>query len=321
MTPRGIPLSPGLSYIDLNFLRQPKAIATAFVHASGSVALIDPGPSTSVDSLELGLRAQGLSLDDVGVILLTHIHLDHAGATGILVRRNPDIEVFVHERGATHLSDPGKLVESAARYFGLANMERFWGEIIPVPEDRLHLLRGGERVEVGRRSFEVLYTPGHASHHVTYFDRGSGIAFVGDAAGMRIDGGYVLPPTPPPDINVQQWIESIRQISALQAHTLFVTHFGPAQGVETHLQTLATNLRWMSGLVRDSFNEDATDEERSRRFGARIRREMLQRTEPALMPAYEPTAPLETLWFGLARDLRKNQVEVKSGTADPGAQM
>jgi glyoxylase-like metal-dependent hydrolase (beta-lactamase superfamily II) len=320
MTSRPIPLSPGLSYIDLNFLGQPKAIATAVVHAPGSLALVDPGPSTSVESLQSGLRAQGLSLDDVSAILLTHIHLDHAGATGVLVRRKPDIEVFVHERGATHLSDPSKLVESAARYFGPANMERFWGEIVPVPEDRLHLLKGGERVEAGGRPFDVLYTPGHASHHVTFFDRESGIAFVGDAAGMRIDDGYVLPPTPPPDIHVQQWIESIGRISALQPHTLFVTHFGPAGDVETHLQTLATNLRWMSGLVRDSFSEDAADEERSRRFGARIRREMLQRTDPALMPAYEPTAPLETLWFGLARDLRKNQVESKSGTADPAPQ-
>jgi glyoxylase-like metal-dependent hydrolase (beta-lactamase superfamily II) len=321
MTPPAIPLSPGLSYIDLNFLRQPKAIATAVVNAPGFVALIDPGPSTSIESLELGLQAQGVKLDDVTVILLTHIHIDHAGATGILVRRNPAIEVFVHERGATHLSDPSKLIESAARYFGPANMKRFWGEIAPVPEDHLRLLRGGEHLDVGGRTFEVLYTPGHASHHVTYFDRSSGIAFVGDAAGMRISGGYVLPPTPPPDIHVERWIESIGQISALRPHTVFVTHFGPIGEVETHLQTLAANLRWMSGLVRESFSEDATDEERSRRFGARLRREMLQRTDPTVIPAYEPTAPLETLWFGLARDLRKNQVEFKAGTADPAAQM
>ena len=321
MTPPAIRLSPGLSYIDLNFLRQPKAIATAVVTAPGFVALIDPGPSTSIESLELGLQAQGLKLDDVTAILLTHIHIDHAGATGVLVRRNPAIEVFVHERGATHLSDPSKLIESAARYFGPANMERFWGEIAPVPEDHLRLLRGGEHLDVGGRTFEVLYTPGHASHHVTYFDRSSGIAFVGDAAGMQISRGYVLPPTPPPDIHVQRWLETAGRISALRPQTLFVTHFGPVEEVETHLQTFVANLRWMSGLVRESFSEDATDEERSRRFGARLRREMLHRTDPALMPSYEPTAPLETLWLGLARDLRKNQGELEGGTAGPAAQM
>src|SRR5439155_11555651 len=147
------------------------------------------GHSTSIESLELGLQGQGLKLDDVTVILLTHIHIDHAGATGTLVRRNPAIEVFVHERGATHLSDPGKLIESAARFFGPANMERFWGEIAPVPEDHLRLLRGGEHLDDGGRTFEVLYTRGDASHHVTYFDRSTVIAFVGDAAGMDVSTG------------------------------------------------------------------------------------------------------------------------------------
>ena len=225
MTLRAMPLALGLSYVDLNFLGRPHAIATAVISASGSLALVDPGPSTCIETLERCLQAQGLRLDDVTAILLTHIHLDHAGATGTIVRRHPHIQVFVHERGASHLSDPKKLIESASLFFGPANMERFWGEIAPVPPERLRLLRGGEHVEAGGRSFEVIYSPGHASHHVTYFDRSSGIAFVGDTAGMRIGGGDVLPPTPPPDVDIELWIGSIERIGALRPRTIFLAPF------------------------------------------------------------------------------------------------
>jgi glyoxylase-like metal-dependent hydrolase (beta-lactamase superfamily II) len=307
MISHAIPLSPGVSYIDLNYLGLPNAIATAVISGPASVALVDPGPTASIESLEYGLQTQGLSLDNVTTILLTHIHLDHAGATGTIVRRYPRIQVFVHERGAAHLANPEKLIDSSSRYFGAANMARFWGEIAAVPEQHLHVLKGGEHLEIGGRSFEVLYTPGHASHHVSYFDRSSGIAFVGDTAGMRIGGGYVLPPTPPPDIHVERWIESAERIGALGPRMLFVTHFGPAEDVDTHLQTLVANLKWMSGLVRASFDVDASDEERSRAFGAEVRRAILERTSPALLPAYEPNVPIEALWIGLARDLKKNQ--------------
>lgn len=303
-----MPLALGLSYVDLDFLGRQNTIATAVISAPGSIALVDPGPSTCIESLELGLQSQGLRLEDVTAIFLTHIHLDHAGATGTIVRRQPRIQVFVHERGASHLSDPTKLIESAARFFGPSNMERFWGDIAPVPTERLCLLRGGEHLDAGGRSFEVIFTPGHASHHVTYFDRSSGIAFVGDTAGIRISGGHVLPPTPPPDIDVDLWLDSIGQIGALRPRTIFLTHFGPVEEVQPHLQTVAANLRWMARVVRESLSVDASDEARSRDFGDRLRREILQRTDPTLVPAYEPTAPLESLWFGLARYWRKKEV-------------
>ena len=149
------------------------------------------------------------------------------------------------------------------------------GEIAPVPRERLRVLAGGERVEAGGRTFDVLYTPGHAHHHVSYFDASSGIAFVGDTAGMRVKGGTVVPPTPPPDFDVELWMRSIERIAALRPQTMFLTHFGPADDVQPHLQTLG-ELRWMVSIVEDSLRGDATDAERSRAFGERLRRELFR---------------------------------------------
>src|SRR4051794_17810474 len=149
-------------------------------------------------------------------LLLTHIHLDHAAATGALVRRWPDLEVYVHERGAPHLIDPSKLLASAERLYG-ANMERLWGEIVPVPEGNVRTLSGGETV-LGMR---VAYTPGHASHHVCYLHEDTGTAFVGDVAAVKIPGcSLVQPPTPPPDIDVEVWEDSISTVEGWQPERL-----------------------------------------------------------------------------------------------------
>ena len=298
-------LAPGLSYTDLRFLGHAQAVATVVVRAPGSVALIDPGPSTCLDELERSLQAQGLALGDVTDLLLTHIHLDHAGATGTIVRRYPHIRVRVHERGVEHLTRPAKLIDSATRFFGAANMDRFWGEIAPVPEDHLVVVRGGERFDVGGRTFEVAYTPGHAVHHVSYFDGSSRMAFVGDTGGVRIGGGYVLPPTPPPDIDLEAWEASVRRISAWHPRGIFLTHFGPVDTVQVHLQTMLSNLRWMADQVRTSLSQDGSDEERSHRFGELLRRHIREVAGVDRTAPYEPTAPLESLWFGLARYWRK----------------
>ena len=247
-------LAPGLSWVDLLFLGRPHAVATAVVRAPGTLALIDPGPSTCLESLDLGLQQQGLRLSEVTQILLTHIHLDHAGATGTIVRRYPHVNVFVHERGAAHMADPGKLMASAARLYG-DRMDRLWGEFAAVPAKNLTVLAGGERIDAGGRSFEVAYTPGHASHHVSYYDRSSGVAFVGDTAGVCIDGGYVLPPTPPPDIDLEAWKGSVARIEAWSPQTLFLTHFGPVQGAAPHLQALMENLETTAGIVRTRLSE------------------------------------------------------------------
>ena len=181
-------LTAGMDYLDLNFLGRPGIIAAAVLKGANGVALVDPGPSTTLDGLLKALEAQGIAVRDVRQLLLTHIHLDHAGAAGLLLRSNPDIEVFVHERGARHLIDPSKLVASATRLYG-EDMDRLWGAVLPVPAARVRTLSGNERLSAGGRELEVADTPGHASHHVSYFDRSSGIAFVGYTAGIRRGAG------------------------------------------------------------------------------------------------------------------------------------
>ena len=156
--------------------------------------LIDPGPESSLATV-----IEALGDEPPRVLLLTHIHLDHAGSAGAIVRRWPEVEVYVHERGAPHMEDPSKLLSSARRLYG-DTMDLRWGEVLPVPRERLRPLSGGETVE----GFRVAYTPGHASHHVCYLHEDSGRAFVGDVAGVSIGGGgLVLPPTPPPDIDLR----------------------------------------------------------------------------------------------------------------------
>jgi glyoxylase-like metal-dependent hydrolase (beta-lactamase superfamily II) len=297
-------LSHGISWVDLLFLGRSHAIATAIIQSPAGAALIDPGPTSCLQTLELGLQRQGIRWPDVRHILLTHIHLDHAGATGTIVRAHPHITVLVHERGATHMVDPRKLIESATRLYG-NDMDRLWGEFAPVPPQNVVALAGGERVEAGGRHFEVAYTPGHASHHVSYFDASSRIAFVGDTAGVSIDGGYVLPPTPPPDIDLEAWRGSLDRIQAWSPDTLFITHFGQVTAIRPHLQTLWEHLEEMAGWVRRTLSEPGSDEERSRTFADQLRQKMRRQMTDAQMAAYPVAAPFELLWLGLARYWRK----------------
>ena len=297
-------LASGLSYIDLQFLGRPHAIATAVVQGAGTVALVDPGPTSCLAVLERELVRQGIRTADVTHILLTHIHLDHAGATGTLLERHPQIRVVVHERGAPHLVDPSRLLDSATRLYG-AEMDRLWGEVRPVPATAVTTVAGGESVAAGGRDFTVAYTPGHASHHVSYFDASSGVALVGDTAGVTVDGGYVLPPTPPPDIDLPLWRESIRAIERWAPSTLFLTHFGPVTSVGPHLAALGENLTTVAELVRASLAEDGTDDERRARFVDRLRLELRRQMPESQSLSYEAATPLDLMWLGLARYWRK----------------
>jgi glyoxylase-like metal-dependent hydrolase (beta-lactamase superfamily II) len=298
------PLTTGLSYIDLNFLGRPHAIATVVLQGGGRVALIDPGPTSCLANLELGLQSQGLRLADVSSILLTHIHLDHAGATGTILEKHPDISVVVHQRGAAHLVAPERLVESARRLWG-DDMDRLWGEVLPVPERNLQIVNGEEQVDAGGRTFAVAYTPGHASHHVSYFESSSGVAFVGDTAGVCIEGGYVLPPTPPPDIDLELWRGSVERIERWRPTSLFITHFGPVTDVRAHLARLLDHLDAIAALVRVSLEQPGTDEERAARFAEDLRRELRRKMPENQVIAYEIAAQFHLLWRGLARYWRK----------------
>ena len=298
-------IAPNTTRIDVEFQGKPNYIAACLLEGEGGPALIDPGPSSSLGQLRSKLAARGLSVADLGALLLTHIHLDHAGATGTLVRENPRLRVFVHQRGAPHLIDPTRLLESATRLYG-ADMERLWGKVLPVPADNLRILNGGEREKVAGRNLEVAYTPGHASHHVSYLDTATGIAFVGDTAGIRIaNQPCVLPVTPPPDIRLEQWSTSLEQIRAWRPDRLFVTHFGPATGVSDHLAEFQDRLQRWSQVVRESLQTDDDDAERARRFAQQVATELKTRMSEDEAAQYAQGMSPELCWYGLARYWRK----------------
>jgi glyoxylase-like metal-dependent hydrolase (beta-lactamase superfamily II) len=300
-----IPLAAGLSYIDLNFLGVPRVIATAVLHAPGGVALVDPGPSSTLPVLRESLKSAGIAMTDVRTLVLTHIHLDHAGCCGTLLKANPAMRVLVHEKGAPHMAEPDKLIASATRLYG-ADMDRLWGEFLPVPRDSMTILRGGEQVSVGGRALKVIYTPGHASHHVSFLVEDTGIAMVGDAAGVRLrDGGFVMPPTPPPDIDIESWADSLKRIGDWRADTLFVTHFGPSSPPGSHLTELAEHLEWASGLAKASLAREGSDADRERWFADELRAALRRRASADESQAYEVAGRFDLNWRGLARYWRK----------------
>ena len=300
------PLAAGLDYFDLQFLGHPEIIATALLHSTGGVALIDPGPSTTLPTLKRVLGERGLGVRDVRHLLLTHIHLDHAGATGSLLRENPDVDVYVHERGVPHMADPSKLLASATRLYG-SDMDRLWGDFLPVPTGNLRPLRGGETIEVAGRELRVAYTPGHASHHVSYFDPASRVAFVGDTGGIRRGTStYVMPPAPPPDIDLEAWRESEAKILAWNPETLFLTHFGPFPSPRLQFQQLRENTEAWSRIVRRLLADPSlTDDERQARFVEEAFRELQRQVGPGEADSYGRAGRLDYSWQGLSRYWRK----------------
>ncbi|HEY0872777.1 MAG TPA: MBL fold metallo-hydrolase [Vicinamibacterales bacterium] len=301
------PLATGLDYVDLLFLGRTDIIATAILRNSGGVALIDPGPSTTIETLRAALGQKGIEITEVRQLLLTHIHLDHAGASGTLVKENPSIEVFVHERGAPHMADPAKLLASATRLYGEEDMQRLWGEFLPVPAANLRPLKGGETIVAGGRELEVAYTPGHASHHVSYFDRASRVAFVGDTAGIRRgEGRYVLPPTPPPDIDLEVWRESEARILAWDPDTLFMTHFGPFHGARLQFQQLWNNIEaWNRIVTRLIADTSLSEEQREQKFVEEATRDLRRAVGDQEAEQYGRAGRLDYSWQGLARYWRK----------------
>jgi glyoxylase-like metal-dependent hydrolase (beta-lactamase superfamily II) len=249
--------------------------------------IVDPGPSSSVETL---IDALGPTVPRA--LLLTHIHLDHAGASGVLARRFPDLLVYVHEKGAPHLIDPSKLLESASRLYG-DDMERLWGEVAPVPEDRIRPLKGGETVE----GFQVAYTPGHASHHVCYFHEETRAAYVGDVAGVRIPPhDYTLAPTPPPDIDVEAWLDSLHTVASWNPESLCPTHFGPVSDVEDHLHRVRTSLLDRAESARKGDRE---------RFVKEVEDGIRSALDPDSAESMIQAAPPDQLWQGLERYWRK----------------
>lgn len=286
--------------IDLNFRGSDRVIAAAVLTGPDGVTLVDPGPTSCLPALEAGLRERGFTLRDVRALLLTHIHLDHAGAAGTIVERVPAIRVHVHERGAPHMVDPAKLLASATRLYG-DQMDALWGAFLPVPAANVTVLHGGGRIAAAGTTLYVAYTPGHAKHHVSYLDETTGVAYVGDTGGIRVSGDYLIAPTPPPDIDLAAWRESLSAIEAWQPVSLFLTHFGAVTPAKAHLARFGETLTAQAEAVRRSLTAANTDEERTRAFVEQMRRDIRKAMPEHEARATELAAPFDQLWQGLAR--------------------
>jgi glyoxylase-like metal-dependent hydrolase (beta-lactamase superfamily II) len=294
-----------ISILDTDWVGRPHSVAAALLESGGHYAIIDPGPESTYTTLRERLKARGLSVAQLDAILLTHIHLDHAGASGSLVRENPRLLIYVHSVGAPHMIDPSRLLASAQRLWP-ETLHHLFGETLPVPKENLRLLEGGETLTLGTRKLEVAYTPGHASHHVSYFDLAEGTAFVGDTTGIRIDNGpYILPATPPPDISLEIWENSFATILARRPSRLFLTHFGYAAEPAEHIDNFRTRLHRWAALAAEILRTSSDEAEAKQTFVTRAQAEMQAQLGPEEADHHAFTAGLDLSFLGLARYLRK----------------
>ena len=263
-------------------------IASYPLDTSDGPALFDCGPTTSISALEQGLAERGLALTDIRHLLLSHIHLDHAGATGVLVRKHPQLQVHVSAIGAPHLVDPSRLEASARRLYG-DTFDTLWGELAPVPEQNVHVV--GDRV----LGLECFRTPGHASHHVCYLDAG-GTLYAGDAAGVRLqpDRG-VVPPTPPPEFDLDTWLNTLEEIERRSPVRLALIHFGVADDVARHLTELRERLHAWVDRMRNGTSEEE--------FSAAARADLQEAGSDA--EDYERAMPFWQSYAGLKRYVEK----------------
>ncbi len=296
---------PDRVILDLRHQGRPNSIASCLLPGGDGFLLVDPGPASTLPVLERELSARGLGLEDLTGLLLTHIHLDHAGASGTLARANPRLRIHVHSKGAAHLIDPSKLIGSARRLYG-DRMDQLWGEIAPVPAPQVVPLEGGERLALGGRAIEVRYTPGHAWHHVSYLDRETRTVFVGDTGGLRSpDLPVVLPVTPPPDFDLEAWLESLDRLLHWEPRELLLTHFGAFDDPAFHIEELREGLVSWTGYVAETLEVDGADEGRVSRFVEKLRKWLAARAPADRIEQYLAGAGPEACWIGIARYLRK----------------
>jgi glyoxylase-like metal-dependent hydrolase (beta-lactamase superfamily II) len=299
------PTGDRYTLFDLQHLGRPDSVAACLLQTSQGGYIVDPGPSSTLPRLTRCLETRGHRIAEVRGLLLTHIHLDHAGASGTLARSNPDLRVYVHEKGARHLIDPGKLIGSAQRLYG-DRMHELWGEIAPIPEPQVVIVQGGETLTLGELELQVAYTPGHAIHHVCYFEPQGHTVFVGDTAGIRGPRlPVVLPVTPPPDFNLDDWLSSIDRILQWSPRELVLTHFGVSPDPRPHLESLRDGLVTWTGYVRETLQVAAPDQDRVRLFVDKLRTWIGTRAPASLVNDYLGGAGPEACWQGIARYLTR----------------
>jgi glyoxylase-like metal-dependent hydrolase (beta-lactamase superfamily II) len=299
-----VEIDEGLWQLDLGFQGRRSIISAYLLRGGGEIALIETGPASTLANLKAALAVLKLETADVSHALVTHIHLDHAGAAGALARHNPGLQVYAHPFGVPHMIDPSKLVSSATRIYGV-QMDTLWGEIVPIPEQQVVAFEDNSDIEVAGRKLRVLFTPGHAWHHVALHDAVSGALFTGDVAGIRMPGmSYVCPPTPPPDLAPDAWLESVKKLQRLNARRLCLTHFGVFDDVETHLAQIEPQLNTFVAIAERDLGREAEPATLTEHLHQQIAAD-LDSGDPDVLANYELATPSYMAAMGLTRYLRK----------------
>lgn len=292
-----------INFIDGLHLGRAQVIGVGLV-GTGSLALIDSGPDCCFDAVVAGIRARGLRPEAITHLLVTHIHLDHSGGAWHWAEEF-GATVCVHPRGAAHLADPTRLIASATTIFG-GEMERLWGEIRPVSPDKIRIVKDGEMIAAGGTTFRVVETPGHAPHHHAYWLARERELFAGDVAGCAIGGGPLLPPCPPPDINVELWRSSLETIRLLEPTRIWLTHFGSVDAPRLKLEQLEQRLLEWAEWVRAEMCTGRTVSAIEPRFTAKVAEELRRAgANDELIAAYEQADPSAMSVGGLARYWKK----------------
>ncbi len=291
--------------IDTRFQGQEGIIAVFAIPHQTGVALVESGPESTFPRVAEALERMGYGLGDVTDVFLTHIHLDHAGAAWRFAEAGA--RIHVHPRGARHLADPSRLIQSAERIYG-DRMKPLWGELRPVPAERLAVAEDGARVSVGGLTLVAHETLGHAVHHHAW-QLGDAL-FTGDVAGVRLGGGPALPPCPPPDIHVEDWLASIERVRRLAPETLYLTHFGAYVDVERHLEELAERLKNWAEWIRRGLRQGKDAAALVPDFEAHVKAELeAAGLDAASIARYELANPSAYSVFGLARYWQKHRPE------------
>lgn len=247
--------------IDLEFQKNACTIAAYIIESGQGPVLIETGPHSCFEALKEGIEAAGYKLEDIKHVLLTHIHLDHAGAAWAFAQN--EATIYVHPFGVDHLADPSKLMESAKRIYQ-DKMDTLWGEMKAIPKKQLQSVAHEEVVQIGNLKFTAWHTPGHANHHIAW--EMGGIIFTGDVAGVQIGEGPVVAPLPPPDINIEVWKESIELLRSRKAKAFYLTHYGAVTQVDAHLDALTTNIDTLAAWVKEHLDAGESIEEMTPKF-------------------------------------------------------
>jgi len=257
-----------IKIIDLNFFTD-QTIASFLVETSDGPFLVETGPDSTYKNLEKGLHSLGYEPGDIRNVLLTHIHLDHAGAAWHFGKMGATIHV--HSKGGPHMVNPDKLLQSAGRIYG-DQMDYLWGKMEPIPDNQVKIYDDNDEIVIGDKKIRALYTPGHAQHHLAY--EVDGVVFTGDVGGVRI-GGVVEPPCPPPDINIEIWRNSINKLRDIKPDSLYLTHFGKYDDVADHLDELERRLRKTAEWMRKRMKEGKSKDEIAPEFEKYVKDELL----------------------------------------------